>query len=36
VSIEPQRVEELDAAAVESLSRDGLVVVEGGLVALPA
>jgi hypothetical protein len=29
-------VESLDTAAVDSLVRDGLVVVEDGLVALPA
>jgi A/G-specific adenine glycosylase len=32
----PQRVTELDDKAVRSLERDGLVVVEDGLVALPA
>ena len=36
VSAGPQPVVGLDADAVESLSRDGLVVVEHGLVALPA
>jgi A/G-specific adenine glycosylase len=32
----PRRMEELDAEAVAALRRDGLVHVEGGLVALPA
>ena len=32
----PRRLEELDGEAVTALSRDGLVQVEAGLVALPA
>jgi len=32
----PRALEALDAEAVRSLERDGLVVVDGGLVALPA
>jgi A/G-specific adenine glycosylase len=36
VADEPRAVAELDAAAIASLERDGLVVVEGETVALPA
>ncbi len=36
VADEPRAVAELDAAAIASLERDGLVVVEGDTVALPA
>lgn len=36
VAEEPRRLEAVDAAAVESLMRDGLVRVDDGLVALPA
>ena len=36
VTAEPQPVAGLDADAIESLSRDGLVVVADGVVALPA
>jgi A/G-specific adenine glycosylase len=35
VADEPHRLESLDAAAVHSLERDGLVVVDDGLVTLP-
>ena len=35
VAVEAQPLETVDADALESLSRDGLVVVAGGLVALP-
>ncbi len=35
VAAEGQRLGELDGEAVESLARDGLVVVHGGFVALP-
>jgi len=36
VAFEPHPVDELDAEAVESLARDGLVRVEDGVVTLPA
>jgi hypothetical protein len=35
VAAEGQRLDELDGEAVESLARDGLVVVHGAFVALP-
>jgi A/G-specific adenine glycosylase len=36
VAVEERRLAELDADAVHSLARDGLVRVDGGLVSLPA
>ena len=36
VAGEPRELDDLDDEAVRSLERDGLVVVEGGLVSLPA
>ncbi len=36
VAQRPQRAESLDAEATSALERDGLVVVDGGVVRLPA
>jgi hypothetical protein len=36
VAVAAQPLRELDAAAVESLARDGLVTIHAGTVALPA